>query len=1103
MTIDERRVRALLREFDYVRLFVEELGWDRYQAAPLAVVIDGARYTLSAVAEKRGMVVYASEPGDDGLIPDHATRRKIERQVAKAAYEHLIVYGDEKKTTQVWEWVRREPGRPAASRQHTYRIDQPGDSLIQKLRQLAFTLEEEESLTIATVAGRARRAFDVEGVTKRFYERFQTEHGAFLRFITGIKSQGDREWYASLMLNRLMFTYFIQKKGFLDGDPNYLRNRLAAMQEQKGKDKFLSFYRYFLLRLFHEGLGQQQHTEELDALLGQVPFLNGGLFDVHLLERENTDIQIPDAAFERIFDFFDSYQWHLDERPLRADNEINPDVLGYIFEKYINQKQMGAYYTKEDITEYIASRTVIPAVLEMAEKGCTIAFTPESAVWRLLRENPDRYIPAAVRFGSDIALPDDIAQGLQDVAKRAAWNEPAGAEYAPPTETWREHIERRERCEALRTSLAAGEIRAVGELINRNVDLRQFAQDVVENSEGPELLRAFYQAIQRVTIVDPGCGSGAFLFAALNILEPLYEAGLERMQSFLDDDERAGRTSEERFNDFRSVLARVDEHPSRRYFILKAIIIGNLFGVDIMEEAVEICKLRLFLKLAAQIDRIDDLEPLPDIDFNIRAGNSLVGFATYEGVRKVVTATLDFEGTMEQIEERAASAERAFDAFRALQQEREFDAERIAEAKDAVRGELAELRAELDRYLAREYGIGVGKSSAYEEWRARAQPFHWLVEFYGVVGKGGFDIVIGNPPYVEYGKVKNQYTVRGYESESSGNLYAFFLERSLGLVRLDGHVGMIVPVSSVCTDGYAPLQRLLLESGELVISSYNDRPGRLFEGLEHARLSIILCQRRMVSSHRVFTTKYNRWNTIERPQLFDRLSYIEEDGFETEGSIPKLSWEEEKDILRKLKTSGRTLGFYTTRTGQDKIFYTRKLSGFVQILAAVPTILDERGERRDPSELKTLTFESAEVRDTWLAIFNSNLFYWWLTIFSDCRNLNARELLTIPFDFEGASAKTRKELSRLVRRLMEDMEERSELRQMHYKRLGLTLRIQCFYPKLSKPIIDSIDEVLAGHYGFSDDELDLLVNYEIKYRLGQATEDNPLEVRQAVPVGGS
>ena len=98
--------------------------------------------------------------------------------------------------------------------------------------------------------------------------------------------------------------------------------------------------------------------------------------------------------------------------PVGADNEINPDVLGYIFEKYINQKQMGAYYTKEDITEYIGKNTIIPFLFDAAEKKCPIAFKPESFLWRLLRDDPDRYIYAAVRqgviddAGDVIPLPD-------------------------------------------------------------------------------------------------------------------------------------------------------------------------------------------------------------------------------------------------------------------------------------------------------------------------------------------------------------------------------------------------------------------------------------------------------------------------------------------------------------------------------------------------------------------------------------------------------------------------------------------------------------------------------------------------------------------------
>src|SRR5439155_26849488 len=126
-------------------------------------------------------------------------------------------------------------------------------------------------------------------------------------------------------------------------------------------------------------------------------------------------------------------------------------------------------------------------------------------------------------------------------------------------------------------------------LVTLNLDIRQFAQDVVVNCEGPELLRAFYQAIEKVSVLDPTCGSGAFLFAALNVLEPLYESCLDRMEIFLTDTAKAGQTIKPaRFADFKKTLDRIELHPNHRYFILKSIIVNNLYGVDIMEEAVEI-----------------------------------------------------------------------------------------------------------------------------------------------------------------------------------------------------------------------------------------------------------------------------------------------------------------------------------------------------------------------------------------------------------------------------------------------------------------------------------------------------------------------------------
>ncbi len=150
---------------------------------------------------------------------------------------------------------------------------------------------------------------------------------------------------------------------------------------------------------------------------------------------------------------------------MRQDNEINPDVLGYIFEKYINQKQMGAYYTKEDITEYISKNTIIPFLFDAAAQECAVAFQPDGAVWALLKENPNRYIYAAVSKGVDAPLPADIEAGIEAVAQRDGWNRPATAEYALPTETWREHVARCQRCLDLRAKLAHGEVTSINDLI--------------------------------------------------------------------------------------------------------------------------------------------------------------------------------------------------------------------------------------------------------------------------------------------------------------------------------------------------------------------------------------------------------------------------------------------------------------------------------------------------------------------------------------------------------------------------------------------------------------------------------------------------------------
>jgi len=199
MALDHARVRKYLKEFDFRGLFTQELGWEHHRSN-LQFTVEGQDYTLRAVAEKRGMVAYQCPTDDAEGIPNYAMRRKIERQVARSVHEHIVVFTNAHQEVQVWQWVKREAARPAACREHTYHTSQPGEALIQKLGAIEFTLEEEEDLTIVDVAGRTRAAFDVDRMTRRFYDRFKTEHAAFLKFIKGIPSKDDREWYASLVL---------------------------------------------------------------------------------------------------------------------------------------------------------------------------------------------------------------------------------------------------------------------------------------------------------------------------------------------------------------------------------------------------------------------------------------------------------------------------------------------------------------------------------------------------------------------------------------------------------------------------------------------------------------------------------------------------------------------------------------------------------------------------------------------------------------------------------------------------------------------------------------------------------------------------------------
>ena len=1082
MNLDRKRTEQHLKSGDLHSLFVEELGWDHPKARhSKEIEAIGRIFSLNPIAEKRGVKIFKCDE-----IPDRKFRQKIEKEVTKLTYEHLIIFLDDESHTQIWQWVARERGKPDAFREHCWLTDRSPEPLLQKLDHITFSLEEEEALTLTCTTFRLRDAFDREKITKKFYDAFKRQHEEFFDLVDGFTCISDKRWYASLMLNRLMFVYFIQRKGFLDGDINYLKNRLSWVRETQGEGKFHSFYRAFLLKLFHGGFATplSQRDERTAQLIGNIPYLNGGLFEPHILEGDDSEVEIADEAFDAIFLFFDQYEWTLDSRAIEnADGkEINPDVLGHIFEKYINQKEMGAYYTKEDITDYITENTVIPWLFKNAQTFEKGSFEPDGVVWSRLSDSPESYIFRTVSHGTQRELPSGIAAGISDLSSRNEWNVEAPREYALPTETWRETIARRQRYQEIRKKIETGQITRVEDLISYNLDIRQFARDVIQYSESPVLVRAFWKGIISVKVLDPSCGSGAFLFAALGILYDLYDACLECMEQFVNGAPETTGEPTKVYPDFCEILEQVSIHPNRAYYIYKSIIISNLYGVDIMDEAVEICKLRLFLKLAAQLERAEQIEPLPDIDFNIRSGNSLIGYTSREDVERATAAFgFDFDDRAEKIQKSAEKLDKAFQLFR--QQQTEFNGVVEFDRKSVLRKNLSDLGCQLDQFLAKDYGVNIGDGitscADFGRWKQDYKPFNWLIEFYGILETGGFDVIVGNPPYLEAREVN--YSLKNLKTGVSKTVHGYFVERSDDLLSKDGRMSMILPMSLVSTQRMKVVQEVLEKQRTTWYSHFAWRPAKLFDKVNRALTIFISAP---AETRTVFTTGYTKWTAASRSDLIFDIHYVSAPASRDTFWVPKFQNVLEHKILRKMLNQKLSVE-EIWGTGPGTVYYRSTGGLYWKVFTNFAPKFFINGTAGISSRQTTMPIRQGYDPVVVAALLSSTTFWWWYTVTSNLRDLNPSDIQgfrTNSAIFEDAL------LLRLGNAYLEDLEANSEMQVRLQKQTGTT-ETQLFKVQTAKPIIDKIDAVLARYYEFSAQELDFIQNYDIKYRVGTSLDD--------------
>jgi|AntDeeMetagen134_2_1112570.scaffolds.fasta_scaffold02724_1 type I restriction-modification system DNA methylase subunit len=557
--------------------------------------------------------------------------------------------------------------------------------------------------------------YDTQQVVKEFYEQFKNLRNNLVQEVSGIPDDRDdaKQRYVQVILDRMIFLYFIQEKRLLDRNPDYLHEQPAKVVD-KSSDRYEEFY----APLFFNYLAEDKQNPDF----GKLPYLNGGLFAKNPIEEEFEDAKLGDSSektndlFDDILDFLSDWNWNVDERLDIVDpKNLSPAVLGHIFEQTVNQKEMGAYYTPEEITGLMARRTVHPYLLDQLNE----------AVCANYKEIDDVFGFPEMDTSADSTVIDDDGTVTQQA----------------PT----------------------------------------------ENVEVGHIETLYHDLLKETNILDPAVGSGAFLLATQEVLLDLYMQCIEFFQQL--EDEGKGWELESRTRDELDTIASGKGNTS--LYAKRTIILQNLYGVDIDGGAVEICKLRLWLSMVADIeDEPGDVEPLPNIDFNIQQGNSLVGFVDAE-VQVDSKGKTDLTGWEKKTR---------FDEIReAIKNHKEATSTGEAEKwRDEARDLIQEYYPRFDELLLNDFQSVVDDELSpekIEEW----SPLHWPLQFADVYENGGFDIVIGNPPYegqdrIGYKKYLRELasTRHGYEYSAKTDLFQFFVHRGMRLVRDGGYYSFII-----------------------------------------------------------------------------------------------------------------------------------------------------------------------------------------------------------------------------------------------------------------------------------------------------------------------
>lgn len=604
-------------------------------------------------------------------------------------------------------------------------------------------------------------AFSIEKVTDEFfnqykdlyiklYEHFENDN----KVKAAIKEAGiDNARFTKKLLGQIVFLYFLQKKGWLGvaqnarwgtGKKRFVQELFEQAQTQK-----LNFFKDKLQYLFYEALAKERDNENsyYKRFDCRIPFLNGGLFEADYNWQE-ANISIPSTLFRNeeknkagdvgtgILDVFDRYNFTIKEdEPLDKEVAVDPEMLGKVFENMLDiteRKSKGAFYTPREIVHYMCQESLIHYLDNSLNSGTSSYQAIDTNQTSLFggSTNKKGNLKIELEHGNQILVPKKdielfIREGhfaLENDERVATKGETKTYQYQLP------------------------------ESIRKNADLID-------------------QKLSSIKICDPAIGSGAFpvgllheLVNAMLVLKPhlSYDYLTEKLKGF-------GFTHRESISDSRYI-----------YRLKRHIIQESIYGVDIDSSAIDIARLRLWLSLVVDEDDLDPIETLPNLDYKIVAGSSLIGLP---------------DGSMKDLLVEA-ELEKLKDKFYDITEEKEKKA-----LRQQINTKIRQLLNSAEQFAG--YPIDFDFKLFFSEvWREN----------------GGFDVVIGNPPYkIEYDvKLKAIYERLYPTFKRNNDVYIAFFHNGLNLLNKTGSLNYITPNTFLNGDYFVEFRKHIARSFNLI-----------------------------------------------------------------------------------------------------------------------------------------------------------------------------------------------------------------------------------------------------------------------------------------------